>query len=90
MANTSNANNQTRAALLKRVQGQPPALTRQSPTVRVSLPEIFWVSGKNTFTYLTKGIISTPRTAAVWLKWSFGVKWRSHAKTKRRLNHQLE
>ena len=27
--------------LLKRVQGQPPTLTRQSPTVRVSLPEIF-------------------------------------------------
>ena len=64
MANTSNANNQTRAVLFKRVQGQPPTLTRQSPTVRVSLPKIFWVSGKDYFTYLTKGIISTPQAAA--------------------------
>ncbi|MEL4424035.1 hypothetical protein AAEH90_20975, partial [Shewanella algae] len=24
----------------------------------------FWVSGKDTFIYLTKGIISTPKTAA--------------------------
>ena len=43
----------------KELQGQTPTLTRQSPTVRVSLPEIFLVSSKDTFTYLTMGIIST-------------------------------
>ena len=66
-ANTSNANNQTRVVLFKRVQGQPPTLTRQSPAVRVSLPEIFWVSGKDTFTYLTMGIISSPTSSACFL-----------------------
>lgn len=32
----------------------------------------------------------TPLSVAFWLEWSFGVKWRSHHKTKRRPKRQLD